>query len=85
MYPSIKQAGYPRAALWGTSLMFALWHFNLLTFLPLTVIALVLAMLYERHDNLLAPIVAHATFNAGNFLLILTGIDLEGAVRNWLN
>ena len=85
MYPSIKQAGFPRTALWGTSLLFALWHFNRLTFLPLTVIALALTLLYERRDNLLAPIVAHATFNAGNFLLILSGADLESAVRNWLN
>ena len=40
---------------------------NAATFLPLAVLALLLTMLYERTDNLLAPISAHALFNALNF------------------
>jgi hypothetical protein len=40
---------------------------NLVTFLPLAVLALVLTALYERTNNLLAPIMAHALFNALNF------------------
>ncbi len=67
MYPAIKQAGFPRLALWGVSLLFACVHFNLVTFIPLLVLALVLTALYERMDNLLAPIAAHALFNALNF------------------
>jgi len=67
LYPWIKQAGWPRVALWGTSLFFALVHFNLASFLPLTVFALLLTALYERTDNLLAPVAAHAMFNALNF------------------
>ena len=35
LYPAIKQAGYPRLALWGTSLLFAAVHMNLVTFVPL--------------------------------------------------
>ena len=74
LYPSIKQAGYPRTALWGTSLFFAVTHANLMTFVPLTFLAVVLTWLYERTDNLVAPIGAHATFNAVNFaFLILAG------------
>jgi membrane protease YdiL (CAAX protease family) len=67
LYPAVKQAGYPHLALWGTSLLFAAVHTNIVTFVPLAVLALVLTALYERTDNLLAPIIAHATFNALNF------------------
>lgn len=71
LYPVIKQAGYPRLALWGTSLLFAAVHLNAVTFLPLTVLALVLTALYERTNNLLAPIAAHLLFNALNFVMLL--------------
>ena len=67
-YPAIKQAGYPRLAMWGVSLLFACIHFNLATFVPLFVLALLLTALYERTDNLLAPITAHALFNTFNFV-----------------
>lgn len=67
LYPAIKQAGYPRVALWGTALFFAGVHVNAVTFVPLAVLALVLTALYERTNNLLAPITAHAMFNAMNF------------------
>ena len=71
LYPAIKQAGFPRLALWGTSLLFAAVHTNVVTFVPLTVLALLLAALYERTNNLLAPIAAHAMFNAMNFASLL--------------
>ena len=70
LYPAIKQAGFPRLALWGTVLLFAGVHMNLVTFVPLAVLALVLTALYERTDNLLAPIAAHALFNALNFVTL---------------
>ncbi len=69
LYQGIKQAGFPRVALWGTSLLFAGVHMNLPTFLPLFALALVLALLYERTNNLLAPITAHSCFNAMNFVM----------------
>jgi hypothetical protein len=71
LYPCVKQAGYPRLALWGTALMFAAIHVNLATFVPLTLLALVLVWLYEKTDNLLAPVVAHGLFNALNFAALL--------------
>ena len=66
LYPAIKYAGFPRLALWGTSALFAAIHFNLAIFLPLLLLALVLTWLYEKTDNLLAPIAAHSLFNAVN-------------------
>jgi membrane protease YdiL (CAAX protease family) len=70
LYPAIKQIGFPRTALWGSSLLFGLIHVNLPTFVPLTVLGLVLVWLYEWTDNLAACIFAHATFNAANIMLL---------------
>ncbi len=71
LYPAIKQAGLPNMALWGTSILFALTHANMMTFLPLTLLALTLTLLYEHTGNLLAPIVAHSLFNTANFVWVL--------------
>ena len=67
IYPWIKQTGFPQLALWGSSLLFAAAHLNAVTFLPLLVLALVLAVLYEKTNNLLSCITAHAVFNGLNF------------------
>ena len=80
LYPLIKQRGYPRAAVWSTSLFFAVIHSNLMTFIPLTVVALILVWLYERTDMLLAPILAHAFFNLVNFLLLV----YDDPITAWL-
>jgi membrane protease YdiL (CAAX protease family) len=73
LYPAVKQLGYPRLALWGTSLLFAALHFNEPTFVPLVAFGLVLAGLYEKFDNLLAPIAAHSLFNAVNLAILMLG------------
>lgn len=74
LYPAIKLAGFPRLALWGTALLFAAIHLNLVTFIPLAVLALALTVLYERTDNLLGPITAHALFNAMNFVILYSSL-----------
>ncbi len=71
LYPLIKQRGRPRLAWLGVSFLFALIHWDAATFVPLFVLALALTWLYEETDNLLAPIAAHALFNAANFVLLL--------------
>jgi membrane protease YdiL (CAAX protease family) len=73
LYPAVKQAGFRRLALWGTSVLFAVIHGNLATLLPLLVLSVALTLLYERTDNLLAPITAHAVFNGLNFLRLYFG------------
>ena len=77
LYPTVKQFGHPRMALWGVSVFFAIFHNNLMTFVPLTLLAVGLTLLYERTGNLLAPISAHIVFNASNFSLLLVQ-KLEG-------
>jgi membrane protease YdiL (CAAX protease family) len=70
LYATLKRNGFRRAAVWGTAFLFAGVHLNLMTFVPLTVLAVVLAWLYEATDNLLAPIVAHGFFNLVNYFLV---------------
>jgi membrane protease YdiL (CAAX protease family) len=71
LYPTLKQSGHPRLALWVTSLMFAASHMNLMAFVPMVFIALVLTWLYERTGNLLTSCLTHALFNAVNFTLLV--------------
>lgn len=68
LYPTIKRAGFPKLALWGSSILFAAIHLNLMIFLPLLLLALILVWLYEQTDNLIAPLAAHALFNAINLV-----------------
>jgi membrane protease YdiL (CAAX protease family) len=70
LYPFIKQLGWPRLAWFGVSFLFALIHWDAAGFVPLFLLALMLTWLYERTDSLLAPITAHALFNAVNLVLL---------------
>jgi membrane protease YdiL (CAAX protease family) len=71
IYPAIKQEGFPKTALWATSILFAWSHVNLMTFVPLVFLGVILIFLYETTDNLLAPIVTHSLFNATNYFWLL--------------
>jgi membrane protease YdiL (CAAX protease family) len=71
LYPTVKQLGFPKLAYWGISILFAATHMNLQTFLPLLFLAMLLTLLYEETDNLIAPIAAHSCFNAINFVMLL--------------
>jgi membrane protease YdiL (CAAX protease family) len=71
LFPFVKQLGFPKLAWFGVSFLFARIHLNAPTLVPLFVFALALTWLYDRTDNLLAPITAHALFNASNLALLL--------------
>ena len=75
LFPFLKQLGHPKLAWFGASALFALIHLNVPTFVPLFVFALALTWLYEWTDNLLAPITAHALFNAANLAVLLWQIQ----------
>jgi membrane protease YdiL (CAAX protease family) len=76
IYPAIKQEGFPKTAMWATSILFAWSHFNLMTFIPLLFLSAVLIFLYETTDNLLAPMLTHSLFNAANFILLVHGMKV---------
>jgi len=71
LYPFFKQLGWSKFAWFGVSFLFAFIHVNAPTFVPLLVLALALTWLYERTDNLLAPITAHSLFNGTNLVVLL--------------
>ena len=77
LYSVIKESGYPRLALWGTAFVFAAIHGSRMTMVPLMFVAIVLTLLYERTGKLLAPIVAHAGFNAANILIYFLSRDVH--------
>ena len=68
LYPFVKQLGSPRAAFFGISAIFAEIHFDAGTLVPLFALALALTWLYEKTDNLLAPIAMHSLFNTANLV-----------------
>jgi membrane protease YdiL (CAAX protease family) len=81
LYPFIKRR-WPRMALWGTALLFGAFHMYLPGFVPLALLALILTWLYEKTDNLLAPIAAHSLFNTVNFALLYLTPHLNGLPPN---
>jgi len=71
LYPAIKQIGYRRLALWGTSIFFAVTHANLAAMVSLTFFAVILTFLYETTNNLLAPMITHSLFNFANYAFMI--------------
>ena len=60
----------PRQAMVISSIIFACLHFNVRALMPLFIVGLLLAWIYERRGNIWAPIAFHAAFNAQSFLMI---------------
>lgn len=71
LYRFLQQRGFPTTALFGTALLFGMIHGSVMTLLPLAALAVILALLYDKTGNLLAPIFAHSVFNAVNFFSYL--------------
>jgi membrane protease YdiL (CAAX protease family) len=84
LYPAIKQRGHRLLALFFTALLFAGIHVNLMTFVPLALFAIVLALLYDKTGALLTPMVTHSVFNALNFVLLLNERPIEQLFRRLL-
>jgi len=80
LYPCIKQMGYPRLAMWVTSIVFGAIHMNMVVFIPLTLLGFVLIFVYEKTDKLIAPIATHALFNGVNFFF-----SIDPDLGQWLH
>jgi membrane protease YdiL (CAAX protease family) len=65
-----REHGVRRATL-ASAVVFAVIHFSLLSLVPIFLLGLWLAWLYERTRSLLASIVLHATFNGISVALAL--------------
>jgi len=81
LYRALRQFGPRGLALWVSAVMFGAIHGSWMTFLPLTVFAIILTLLYDRTDNLMAPVTVHSLFNAANFCLYF----YQDEVTRWLH
>ena len=71
LFTTLKQYLPRWVAVWGSAAFFGLVHANMVSLIPLTLLAVLLTRLYERTSNLWAPIFAHAIFNSINLGLML--------------
>ncbi len=71
----------------GSAALFAVIHLSLASFLPIFLLGIALAWVYERTGNLLAPIVMHATVNgisvAAALMLRFGAFDIPVSVIGW--
>jgi len=71
LYPALRRYARRSFALWGVAVVFAAIHQSDVTFVPLTFLAVMLALLYEETGSLTAPILVHCIFNSANFLWLM--------------
>ena len=64
LYPALRQRWGRRTAVIASSLLFAVVHWPPTVYVPLGLLAVVLAWLVETTGSILAPIAAHMAFNA---------------------
>lgn len=57
-------SGKKNVAIVLSAIIFSLIHFQILSFIPITIVGILLAYLYEKTDNLLNPMILHFAFNA---------------------
>ena len=84
LYPAIKQRGHRLLGILFTALLFAGVHANLMTFIPLALFAIILALLYDKTGALVTPMITHSVFNALNFVLLLNERPIEQFFRRFL-
>jgi hypothetical protein len=49
-------------------------HANLASFVPLALLGIGLALVYEKTGSLVAPVVLHALFNLNTTLIVFSGL-----------
>jgi membrane protease YdiL (CAAX protease family) len=64
VFNALRREAGRRWAYVGSALLFAVVHLDLVVLVPLFLLGLALAWLYERTNNLLAPMAMHAMVNA---------------------
>jgi uncharacterized protein len=75
LYHYLRQRIDRRLALGISSGLFGLVHGNAAGFLPLTALAIILALAYERTGDIRVPIIAHGLFNLNTLLFLLAGLS----------
>lgn len=73
LYRFLKSQSTLLAAQIMSGILFSLIHFNLFSFLPLVIVGILLARVYEKSGSILTPICFHALFNGFNLLILFLG------------
>lgn len=68
LLPSLTRYMPVWGAILASSLLFAVAHLSLSEVLPLTTLGIILAVVYTRSRNLLAPMLLHSLWNSGTLL-----------------
>lgn len=71
IYPILKKSLGMKLAMVLSALLFGIVHASLVPLLPLTILGLAFAILYEKCNTIWAPIMAHAIFNNITLLAII--------------
>jgi len=71
IFPTFCKAGFPQLGLWASSFLYAAANLSLQRLVPLALLGLVCALLFKRFGNLWASILAHGSFNAVNFGILI--------------
>jgi len=71
VFNALLREGGRRWAFIGSSALFAIIHVSLVALLPIFLLGLALAWIYQRSGNLLAPMAMHATVNGISVALAL--------------
>ncbi|KPJ58909.1 MAG: hypothetical protein AMS15_07400 [Planctomycetes bacterium DG_23] len=69
LYGALRRRYGPRPAMMASALIFSVVHFNRFALLPIFVLGLVLAYIYEKRQSILAPAAVHMTNNGLQFLV----------------
>jgi membrane protease YdiL (CAAX protease family) len=71
VFNAFLREGGRRWAFIGSSALFAAIHLSLVAFIPIFLLGLALAWVYDRTNNLLAPIVMHMVVNGASVVIAL--------------
>lgn len=71
LYPALSQYWGRTIGVLGNSIFFGVIHGNAMSLVSLIFLGVLWTLLYQRTQNLLAPILAHSLFNLGTFAYVL--------------
>jgi membrane protease YdiL (CAAX protease family) len=77
MYPALKRKIGMGGAILASSALFSALHTNLVGFLPIMLLGVLLAYLYERTGNLVASIIVHIIHNTGMMTFVFLMKELN--------
>ena len=70
MYPAVKKKWGVLPAILGTAVIFSMLHTHIVGFLPIMILGVLLAYLYEKTGSLFVPMAVHMIHNVGMVVMV---------------